>query len=1103
MNCLWGLYTIQCYSHFLDFMRFSSFAVASLFGNGLAASTDCFHDISDSTWYTFIVSAARNNAWVAFASQAALITRINAIGGLSASLSAHLTNNDTCGAVLFSFANGFFSLTAAQQILCSQGNESSAGCLSVLSTYINTVNNSPTMLGRNFVTGAAITDCSDIPAGSSWYSTIVSRVIAGSGSSYATATDLSTAISQTPAALGTHLVNGDICGTLLFVFANQVAGLYASVNTSCNLTNETNDACLTVLYDAIIAVNTSTTMAGKDIVTGVARITICSDVPANSSWYTKLVSHVVSNGPTQYNTGAELKAALSAPPLTLSFHLSYGDSCGSLLLAFRNTVAGLHASAITSCIVGSEASAACLVLLYDAINTVHSYSTTMLGKNIVTGLISVRCSTTSWVTFMLAHNPWEDMLAGSLARTAYASLSMDTTNLACASCLSALYAVLPFDAAGPCFGTDAAFSDACRAALITPLSTFAACTGGHYMNTYGCTQLTDAVFDYHPYQAYVACAQSASVSVFTACLGTAMSRTIAPTAYTCKPCYTTFSSAIRSKDIAACNTNKYTSNCIAVFDTQPTTGTFGSPLKEFEICTKKTVDRTAKTCALATWSLLLPKYKFFATIYASVISMGNAVAAGTMIADVESFNDMETAITALVCKSCFNIFAADVFTRWQSWTTPVCFDPTSSGCATALLIPLNAFTYCSGQVLSSGPPPPDDCSDIPGNATWYSALVGAGIAATESYIESTLSSRIRAAGGPSVIADHLSASDACGTAVLTFANAVFALKTSVSTSCTSPNQASLTCLVHLSEAINVLNAETAMDGRDIVTGLTSYRCTSDEWTALTYEFRSVVPIYVAIKHVADSSAALAVFHVDANLADFAAAVAGIACETCFDNLASDLYTQYTTVPAVGSACANPYTSACETALATSLTAFGVCSGHVLNRGPTSTTCTDAEFAAFIDFGVAESIVAAAIDSTSAEAFTHAITALLASLTEENLEAPCWSCFTDLAYTVFNLNEMDLAICEDIESSECLDIIGDYITGFQDCSGSAFALKTSTTTVAPTTTLAASTTTTAASTITTAARTTTAADTTTAATTTKSSMLTVTSAGLVFILIDTL
>ena len=161
-----------------------------------------------------------------------------------------------------------------------------------------------------------------------------------------------------------------------------------------------------------------------------------------------------------------------------------------------------------------------------------------------------------------------------------------------------------------------------------------------------------------------------------------------------------------------------------------------------------------------------------------------------------------------------------------------------------------------------------------------------------------------------------------------------------------------------------------------------------------------------------------------------------------------------------------------------------------------TICTDAQFVELLNFGVAESILAAAIDSTTAVDFTAVLAALYTSITYSDLVAPCWPCFTELAHAVFNLSEIDLVICKDIFSSDCNDIIGDSVIGFEDCSGSPFILEAVTTTIAPTTVAATSTT--AATTA--AATTTTAAVTTTAGTTTKSSIFPVYSNGLAVLIL---
>ena len=720
-------------------------------------------------------------------------TRLLVFTGECGAMTCVGNNDDFCGAQSML---SFTTVGYTKQLISIGGYESETG------TFSMTVSCTPL---------SPPSTCSDIPSDSSWYKSLLAAGLAAS-SPFADSVALRTAIGGSDTLLIRHLdYVTNSCAIALLAFANSVFAAKTDAASSCTTDYETSDACIIVLYDAIVTLNRTSSMGGKNIVTGVARITTCSDIPANATWYTKLVSHVVTTGTTTYLTGTALETVLTVSPLTMNFHLSYGDTCGLLLLAFRNTAAGLYATASTPCASSLEGSAACLVVLYDAINTLNA-SVSMDGEDIVTGVTSIRCSTTDWVAHMLSANRWTALLsakANSSGRVA--------TSLACDSCITTLYAALP--TTGDCFGSDAAFSDACRAdpTVAPALSAFAACTGGHYMNTYGCTHLTDAVFDYHPFQAYVACSASALSDDFKTCLGATMSRTIAPTAGTCDPCYTAFNSAIRSKSTGACSANKYSQGCIDVFDTQPTTGPLGSPLKEFEICTKMTVDRTDMTCSSVSWSSLLPEYTFFAPIYAGAIALADVLAVGTMIANVTSFDALEAAIDGLACKSCFNIFAADVFTLWQSGATSACSDPTSPECATALSIPLDAFEYCSGQVLDFGSPPPDDCSDIPEDSTWYDALVNAGVTATSAFADSHA---LRAAIGLplSLLSTHLKFStNSCTIGLLSFANNVFAAKNLVNTDCAT--ETSNACIAALYGLIVAVNLSDIMAGKDIVTGV--------------------------------------------------------------------------------------------------------------------------------------------------------------------------------------------------------------------------------------------------------------------------------------------
>lgn len=226
-------------------------------------------------------------------------------------------------------------------------------------------------------------------------------------------------------------------------------------------------------------------------------------------------------------------------------------------------------------------------------------------------------------------------------------------------------------------------------------------------------------------------------------------------------------------------------------------------------------------------------------------------------------------------------------------------------------------------------------------------------------------------------------------------------------------------------------------------------CTADEWTALGYPNRSMVPLIVAGKYSSDA------LETDSVLAYLKEAITGLACEPCFSRFISDINALYASDDSVESTCADPYSADCRTALSVPLGAFTSCSAQELNWSSTSTLCTEAEFESLVTLQVPANVIAAAFSSNSEEAFAEALNSVFTAIDTANLEAPCWSCFTELAHAVYNLDPADTNMCQDIFSDACLTFIGTELNAFENCSGSVFVLHT-TTTIYPTTSTSTST-----------------------------------------------
>lgn len=257
-------------------------------------------------------------------------------------------------------------------------------------------------------------------------------------------------------------------------------------------------------------------------------------------------------------------------------------------------------------------------------------------------------------------------------------------------------------------------------------------------------------------------------------------------------------------------------------------------------------------------------------------------------------------------------------------------------------------------------------------------------------------------------------------------------------------------------------------------------CSSYERNNLAYEFKSFVPMLIAAKYADDMYDAADMISTSDDLAALYEALDGLTCESCFNAFMADANFLYNNDSDVYSDCADPYSTDCADIMADALDRFESCSGFSLNRGPNITVCTASEFDDLLALGVSDDVVAAAVDSSTTIRLLSALADVLDTIETEELDAPCWICFTELARAINDLGATDLGVCEDdITGDDCYDIIGSFLDGFETCSGSTFALKTITTTTTTTTSTTATTT---------ASTTATGTTTTTAATTTKSTNL---------------
>ena len=360
---------------------------------------------------------------------------------------------------------------------------------------------------------------------------------------------------------------------------------------------------------------------------------------------------------------------------------------------------------------------ACLVYLYEEINAFNTCANagSVTTVDVVTGTTSVRCTTADFVEFEKTYRAWGPMVLSALADRANDSGYTGPSgwnnalgDLTCGSCFTELYETINAAELSGCTGETERFSRACRAneAVAAALETFAVCTGGHYINTYGCTAENENLFDtvLRPYNAYSRCYElwdPDDPDAHDACLGTKTGVHQPTVQRNCDPCYEKLSQSLLDNAANECATDAFDAECVASFTTAPAAGTLGSSSDEFEICSGFAMDITPTVCDASEWSELSDRYKSLVPMYLAAKYASDEYEAGNMISNNDDLYTLLVATNELTCFSCFNAFVVDAYIASTNYGVATdCLNPYTTACADALPDILTRFKFCSGHWLT-------------------------------------------------------------------------------------------------------------------------------------------------------------------------------------------------------------------------------------------------------------------------------------------------------------------------------------------------------------------------------------------------------------------
>ena len=769
---------------------------------------------------------------------------------------------------------------------------------------------------------------------------------------------------------------------------------------------------------------------------------------------------------------------------------SEDGTCATCMLTFANAVYALKSGMEAGCEyeLGADDSlalintSACLSYLYTPITAVNDCMKNDDTFDLVTGTTSQRCTTAQFTAIDGLYRTWGDIVDEATATTPEANLvDVEDSNLAtdvaaavCEPCFETLY-----DAAKlldeECEG--AAYSDACLEASADAREAFAVCTGGHSLDVD--TSLC-AAYDDDWYKDIIYCANArssdadftlADLNTCVAALGTATATAPAKSASLksalgggtreapCNTCMLDFANAAfaRMADFAtACSYETVDTDAIALYSESVCLAMMYDEINAVNECISAdgahdlVTGTDSKRCTTAQFVEIDRLYR----PWGDLAAVANAASPAASLTISTAFDD---AIAEVGCASCFE----DLYDAVKGEDS--CEDGLvySDACLAATTVAREDFGVCTGgHIMNVEEPTQCTAKQWMLFDTVYRPFV-AYVACNEEWIDAEDTEDFDACVSDYTGLEESPATD-CDVCYETFVSEIETVGPAGCTTATDDE-----CVAELYEVRGPLYNFAVCSGYEMDTAAT--QCTTDEEAALSADFKSFVPLYIAAKHAANQYTAGELIDVLPAFEEMPAAIDGITCASCFRAFTADAYYQFTNDSAIESLCVNPYSADCEEALSVILNRFDECSGITFTNDATI-TCSDDEYAALANGGINNAVLSLALSSEHVTAMLSQLDTILAGAVADDLTAPCWTCYVELSLAIFELSDADKVTCANLLGSGCLLVLSEAVSAFETCSGSAFAgsvdVETTTTTTSEVATTTTETPTTTAATTTT-------------------------------------
>ena len=217
----------------------------------------------------------------------------------------------------------------------------------------------------------------------------------------------------------------------------------------------------------------------------------------------------------------------------------------------------------------------------------------------------------------------------------------------------------------------------------------------------------------------------------------------------------------------------------------------------------------------------------------------------------------------------------------------------------------------------------------------------------------------------------------------------------------------------------------------MVIDATTTKCSSTQWRAIVDSEKSYVPFVRCAMKGTSPASVLDCIESDSFLDNV---LATAPCASCFKQLAIEAYVARTKDLSliVEAVCADPYSSACVTALAKPLAIFKDCSGFnavIISNAQCSASARAALESENAGLSKVKALVGSSATATQALYQYSQISSTLSAI-----DFPCMFCHLDLIASMFDLSVADKAVCvANIISWDCYMAMGINLDNFYRCS----------------------------------------------------------------------